>query len=83
MTREEMATLSVGLTDRLHAILAGQAPEVQGAAIMQLLALYIAAHHPSIRHETFNAIMSIVPAMVPIAESEIFGPGGFPMEGLN
>jgi hypothetical protein len=55
-------------------ILAGLAPEVQGAVLADLTALYFAGHHPSVREQVlamhFEAIRSLIDVNIKIAIRE-------------
>jgi hypothetical protein len=52
-------------------LLAGYDPGVQGAALAELLALFVAGHHPAVRDEILGLHSSAVGELVPVAEAEI------------
>jgi len=60
-------------------ILARNPQGVQGTALMELLALFIAGHHPSLREVALNTHIEVVRQMVPICEAELF-PHGKPWD---
>lgn len=58
--------------NQVRPLLAGRPPEVQGAILAELLATFIAAHHPSLREEILTIHVDIVRKLVPECEAEIF-----------
>lgn len=60
-------------------LLAGRKPEVQGAILCELLALWIAGHgdHQA-RAQLLDMHFKAVREMIPISERELFGPKGHP-----
>lgn len=73
-TTKEVETL----VDEIRPLLAGNDPSLQGAALGDLVAIYIAGHHPAIREEVLTAFIALVRGMVPIVEAEIFATFGKP-----
>jgi hypothetical protein len=59
-------------------LLAGQEPAIQGAALAELLAIFLAGHHPAAREEIRAMHISAVRDLVPVAEREMFGDGPRP-----
>jgi hypothetical protein len=57
---------------------AGHEPAIQGAALAELLALWLAGHHPAIRGEILSLHVGAVGQLIPVAEREIFGDGPRP-----
>jgi hypothetical protein len=64
-------------------LLAGHEPAIQGAALAELLALWLAGHHPAIRGEILALHVSAVGQLLPVAEREIFGDGSRPEGWAN
>ena len=62
---------------RIKPLLAGHPPEVQGAALADLLSLFIAGHHPAIRDEMLALHFQAVRDLIPVSEMEMF-PNGLP-----
>jgi hypothetical protein len=48
-------------------------PAIQGAALAELLALFVAGHHPAVRDEILFLHISAVRQSMPVAEHELFG----------
>lgn len=80
MTSPSDATVlrAEALADRIKPILAGHGGDVQGAALMQLVALFIAGHAPPLREGMLALHVKSVREMVPIADAQLFGPAGHP-----
>jgi hypothetical protein len=77
---DNLVTRSQALAKRISELLAGQGPEVQGMALADLVAMFFAGHHPSIR----NAVMmSWIATMRQLIEpnDHILMPGGWPKGG--
>jgi len=69
------------VNDLVNAIkqhLQGNGPELQGAALADLLAMYIAGHHPALREEVLNLHIEMVRALVAPNEAAIFAHFGKP-----
>ena len=71
---------SDALVDQMRPILAGQNPEVQGAAIAQLLAIFIAGHAPPMRESARKLLMDCADGLVPIMVEEMIEVGRAPPE---
>lgn len=65
-TADKLATAAEELADRLRPFFAGQDPGVQGAVITQLLAIFVAGHHPAIRYEQLDLVIDATRRMVPL-----------------
>ena len=59
-------------------LLAGHHPAIQGGALAELLALWLAGHHPDTRDDLLGLHIDAVRELVPFAEREIFGDGPRP-----
>jgi hypothetical protein len=66
------------IVDSIKPLLTGHGPGVQGAALMELLALFIAGHAPDDRERLLTLHVQQVRAMLPIVDHELFGSAGHP-----
>lgn len=66
------------LADVIRPLLAGHSPEVQSAALIQLVAIWAASHPDFIRKKVVAKFFDTLPRLIPIAEAEIFGDAGHP-----
>lgn len=66
------------LAESIKPMLAGHGVEDQGAALMQLLALFIAGHPAQMREAVLAMHLNAVRGMIPVVERELFGPAGHP-----
>jgi hypothetical protein len=55
----------------IRPILAGHSPDVQGAVLLELLAMYIAGHAPQLREEILALHVETVRELVPVVEHEL------------
>ena len=67
------------LVKRIKSLLADKPPEVQGAALAELLAIYLAGHAPKFRDMVLVLHVDVARGLVPACEAEIF-PNGLPEE---
>jgi hypothetical protein len=74
----KMADRSEELVESIRPLLAGQGPVVQGAALADLVSMWIAGHNPASRDEALNDWLELVRNLVPINERKMFGDAGFP-----
>lgn len=68
--REAMAIVD-DLTVPMSEILHGKHPGLQGAALIDLLAMYVAGHHPDEREMVLGAIMNATRALVSMHSARI------------
>jgi hypothetical protein len=66
------------LVEQIRPILGGKPPELQGAVLADLLAIFIAGHHPLIREEVMREHFDTVRALIEPNERLLF-PAGKPM----
>jgi hypothetical protein len=59
-------------------ILAGNSPEAVGIALMDLVATWLAGHHPLLREASFRCWLEALPDMVRENEKAMFGERGHP-----
>lgn len=65
---------------KIKPFLAGKAPDIQGAILADLLALWLAGHPPFIREEMLAHHMHMVRALAEVNEFILFGPNGHPQK---
>jgi hypothetical protein len=71
------------LVERIEPMLSGKGPEVQGAVLVDLVATWLAGHHPDLRPEVLTQFMVTLVRLAAINEKLIFGQDGFPTGGLH
>jgi hypothetical protein len=74
---------SLELARSIAPMLHGQGPDVQGAALCDLCAMWLAGHHPDLRAAVLSQFMQTLVKLIAVNEKQIFGDRGFPIEGLN
>jgi hypothetical protein len=60
------------IVNQIRPLLANQPPDIQGGVLIELLATFIAGHHPLLRDELLTLHVNIVRELVPECEAEIF-----------
>lgn len=73
-----MATDAIDLAASIRPLLANKPPGVQGGALAELVALWVAGHHPALREMILPHWFETMKMMIPIAEREIFADGPRP-----
>jgi hypothetical protein len=56
----------------IRPLLAGRPGEIQGAILAELLATFLAGHHPGLREEVLTIHVDIVRKLIPECEAELF-----------
>jgi len=56
------------LVRQIGPLLAGRGPQVQGAALADLVAMYFAGHNPSIRDEVMELWLATMRSLIPLNE---------------
>jgi hypothetical protein len=79
----QQATRSQELVRLIGPMLHGQGPDVQGAALCDLLAMWLAGHHPDVRAVVLGQFLHTMMQLIAVNEKIIFGDAGWPTEGLN
>jgi len=59
------------IVETIRPLLAGKPPELQGAVLADLLAMFIAGHHPGLREEILTLHIAAVRELVPPNEAII------------
>jgi hypothetical protein len=80
---EEQIRRSQALVKQIQPMLAGQGPEAQAAALADLVAMWLAGHHPSLRYGQLAQFFVAVVKLSVINEKMMFGDAGFPKDGLQ
>jgi hypothetical protein len=76
-TADKLTTDALKLSRSIMPLLTGKDPGVIGGALADLVAILIAGHHPSLRHEILQLHIDTVRALVePTAEEIIKRNGG-------
>lgn len=70
---EDRAYQALEIIDRIKPLLAGHPPEVQGAVLADLLALWLAAHNSDARAGVLDAHLNGVIQLVELNEQTLFG----------
>jgi hypothetical protein len=82
MSKRDPRTREVeAIVKAIHPALSGQPPEIQGAVLADLLATFIAGHHPALREEILTLHVDAVRTLIPHNELEIFARRGGKPEG--
>lgn len=68
------------LVAKLKPHIAGCDPSVQGAALAELLAIFLAGHHPELRGEILRMHIEAVRGLIAPCEAEIFSTRPRPKE---
>ena|SRR5215831_3706811 len=68
------------VVDRIYTILRGRGQRFQAAVLLELLAIFVACHHPDLRENVLTTHFEAVRGLVPIIEKIKFGDGGFPAD---
>jgi hypothetical protein len=82
-TFRQMADRIESVSDDIKPLLSGLGPEIQGAVLANLTALWIAGFHPELRDRMYEQQIDVTRKLVPSCEHEIFGDAGFPKDGLT
>jgi hypothetical protein len=73
----DIGPAALDLSARIQPLLHGQGPAIQGAALCDLVSIFIAGHHPKLREPVLKLFVDFVRALVPESEAQIF-PNGKP-----
>ena len=61
------------ICNQIVPLLRGQGPDVQGVVLANIVALWLAGHHPALRGEVIKQWSELMHNLVPLAEDDIFG----------
>jgi hypothetical protein len=71
------AAEALNISARIKPLLAGRGPDLAGAALADLVSIWLAGHHPAVREDVLQNWLATVRKLVPVSEAEIF-PNGTP-----
>lgn len=63
--------------------LQGQGPEVQGAVLVDLVSMYFAGHHPTVREEMIEVFINGMRSLIGVNEQILFERHGGMPEGWS
>ena len=66
------------LVKKIRPILAGQAPDVQGGALADLTAIWLAGHPPQIRNDMLDHQLRFIRRLTEVNDHLMFGDAGHP-----
>ena len=66
------------LVQKISPMLACKSPEIVGATLGQLCAIFIASHAPSLREEQLTLLHELIGEMVPVIVEEMIADGRVP-----
>lgn len=79
MDQTDIAALKVTeIVNAIKPLLGGHPPEVQGAVIADLLAIWLASHAPELRETALTFHIDMVRLLTATEEALIFGADGHP-----
>ena len=81
MTPDEQVRAAEAIVEAIRPLLAGHPPEVQGAVLADLLAMFLAGHHPTLRDEILTLHVDAVRQLVKPNEAAIIERIGGKPEG--
>ena len=81
--KDTAATAALSLADDIRPLLKGKDPDIQGAVLSELLALFIAGHHPQLRDHAMRAIIACTLDLVRVNDEMLYGPKGFPVDNTH
>ena len=76
MTRSEQTREVEAVVEAIRPLLAGRTPEVQGAVLADLLAIFLAGHHPELREKLLAMHIDGVRNLIAPNEKAIFAQRG-------
>ena len=76
MTRSDQAHEVEAIVEAIRPMLAGKTPEVQGAVLADLLAIFLAGHHPELREQLLTMHIEGVRKLIAPNEAAIFAQRG-------
>jgi hypothetical protein len=78
MSADQAARMVAQMTDRMKSLLVGFPPDVQGAMLADLTAIWLAGHAPQIRRVIYDQHAAMIWPLVEANEKIIFGGKGHP-----
>ena len=80
-TRDELFDEIGPLIEQISILLHGRGPELQGAALADLVAMLFAGHHPALRDEFIDNWVKCMRDLIPVNEAIIFDRQGGKPQG--
>lgn len=74
------ARKAMDLAERIKPLLAGHGPQVQSAALIDLVSLWLAGHPKAMHGELLVTFMATVREMTPVNVAKLFGEAGHPAD---
>ena len=71
---------TVRLMETIRPLLADGRPETVGAVLGELVAFFLAGHHPTMRTEARQMLFELIDDLVPVAIEEMIEQGRVPRE---
>lgn len=68
------------LVEIIRPLLAGETPEAVGAALGELVAIFLAGHHPSMRADARQMLLELIDDLVPVSIEQMIEQGRVPRE---
>jgi hypothetical protein len=68
----------IELLKRVRAVLAGQPPEIVGAALAEMMATLIAGHAPPLRRTQRDMLVKLIDELTPIIVAQLIATGKAP-----
>ncbi len=69
----EAVRISDDLLDQIRPLLAGHSPPMQGILIVELLAIWLAGHHPSLRNGLLQLQLDTLPDLIELWHERLRG----------
>lgn len=69
----EDASRSLEISEKIHPMLNGLAPEIQGAILANLVATWMAGHRPTVRDTAFREWVITMEKLIDIESKQIWG----------
>lgn len=64
---------ALALADRIKPLLEGEDPGIIGAALIEVVSMFVVSHAPQIREEAFDHFIATVREMIPVHHRIMFG----------
>ncbi|KRQ99311.1 hypothetical protein [Bradyrhizobium valentinum] len=80
MDPDDATRAASALVEKIKPILAGQNPGVVGAALGELLAIFVASHAPELREASFKLLLEVSENLTPLVIEEMIDEGRVPPE---
>lgn len=68
------------LAKRLREALAGKDPEIQGAALADMVSMWVAGHPPFVREQVLESWLEVMRRLIEVNDKIMFGDKGHPQK---